>query len=195
MKLPITEKFLWEIYDLFSAVGNLELTDSFLNPHAVKRSLMGGKRHFDAMYEEIYRKYRKRYGRIKFSKFIYYLKKKAYIEAKAWEKRGGVMLTQKGVDKILRSREATSRLKKRGDKRWQMVVFDIPEKYRGQRDIFRHKLKFLGYRQLQRSIWVSPYDVVKNTKEIITGLNLEDEAKLFIIDSIREVELKEKNKI
>jgi len=42
------------------------------------------------------------------------------------------------------------------DKKWRLVVFDIPEKNRLARDALRKKLKELGFAPLQRSTWISP---------------------------------------
>lgn len=190
MRLPVTEKFLWDLFKFFSKIDHQGEFDFFLNPYSVKRFFGGGKKHFDALQNEIYKKYKKRYGAIRLSKFVYYLKKRGYIETKDWETRKGLALTPKGLNKILKRRNKEIRLPIRKDKRWQMVVFDIPEKSRKVRDIFRDALKVLGYQQLQKSIWVSPYEVAEKTKEIISSLNLEDEVKLFIIDSIQEMELK-----
>ena len=61
------------------------------------------------------------------------------------------------------------RAKKRWDKRWRMVVFDIPEKYRKTRDRLRSTLRSLGFIQLQASVWVYPYDC----EEVVTLLKTE----------------------
>ena len=50
------------------------------------------------------------------------------------------------------------RVGKRWDKRWRMIIFDIPERYRKTRDKLRWMLKSLGFYQLQGSVWVYPYD-------------------------------------
>ncbi len=50
------------------------------------------------------------------------------------------------------------RARKRWDKRWRMIIFDIPEKYRRTRDKLRLTLRSLGFVQLQGSVWVYPYD-------------------------------------
>ena len=59
-----------------------------------------------------------------------------------------------------------ARTKKQWDKRWRMIVFDIPEKYRKTRDRLRLTLRSLGFVQLQASVWVYPYDC----EEVITLL-------------------------
>jgi len=192
MKLPVTEKFLWDIYDfLYKNEGSGGgLYGTILDPYAAGRFLRGGGSR-DALQEKIYAKYRKKYGKENFSKFIYYLKKKGYIDAKSWEVKHALMLTPKGLNKIFLKQEVTGKLSLRQDGKWQMVLFDIPEKVRKLRNQFRFALKSLGYKQLQQSAWVSPYDVADKTKNIISGMNIEDDVRLFVIDSIEEMSLKD----
>ena len=42
-----------------------------------------------------------------------------------------------------------------------LVVFDIPETHRALRKRLRHLLYDVGFIPIQRSVWVSPYDVSK----------------------------------
>jgi len=44
------------------------------------------------------------------------------------------------------------------DKKWRLVIFDLPKSKKTQRDLLRLKLKSLGFGQWQRSIYISPYD-------------------------------------
>ncbi len=43
------------------------------------------------------------------------------------------------------------------DRKWRVVFFDIPEKKRKARDALRNKLRELGFRELQKSVFVHPY--------------------------------------
>lgn len=47
---------------------------------------------------------------------------------------------------------------KRWDKKWRVIIFDIPDKKRGIRDQIRILLKSTGFYLLQESVWVYPYD-------------------------------------
>jgi len=70
-------------------------------------------------------------------------------------------ITPAGTRELFRTQEENvlhERARKRWDKRWRMVVFDIPEKYRATRDKLRLTLRSLGFVQLQASVWVYPYD-------------------------------------
>lgn len=40
---------------------------------------------------------------------------------------------------------------------WKMVIFDIPERQRQVRTFLRNRLKALGFKKWQSSIWLSPY--------------------------------------
>lgn len=46
---------------------------------------------------------------------------------------------------------------KKWDKKWRMVIFDIPEKDREFRDILRKHLFTLEFKKLQQSVFVSPH--------------------------------------
>lgn len=44
------------------------------------------------------------------------------------------------------------------DGQWRLVMFDIPENKRHTRRIFTTKLRLLGYKYLQQSVWVHPFE-------------------------------------
>jgi len=44
------------------------------------------------------------------------------------------------------------------DGQWRVLIFDIPETRRTQRDMMRHLIRRLGMRPLQKSVWVTPAD-------------------------------------
>jgi CRISPR-associated endonuclease Cas2 len=79
---------------------------------------------------------------------------------------------------------------KRWDKRWRLVIFDIPEKDREFRDILRGHLQELGFKKLQHSVFVSPYPFEKAISEltglysagkyvrVITAINIDNEKSL-----------------
>ena len=48
--------------------------------------------------------------------------------------------------------------KRQWDKRWRVIIFDIPEKRRRTRDRLRITMRELGFAHLQDSVWVYPYD-------------------------------------
>lgn len=44
------------------------------------------------------------------------------------------------------------------DKKWRLIIFDIPENKRSIRDRIRKIFKSAGFYKLQDSVWVYPYD-------------------------------------
>jgi len=43
------------------------------------------------------------------------------------------------------------------DGKWRIIIFDVPEKIRGKRDLLRKELIGFGFMQLQKSAWAYPY--------------------------------------
>lgn len=56
---------------------------------------------------------------------------------------------------------------KKWDRKWRIVLFDIPEKDRMFRDILREHLKELKFRKLQNSVFVSPHPFEKPILELV----------------------------
>lgn len=55
-----------------------------------------------------------------------------------------------------------------------LVVFDVPEKHRRVRNIFRGFLKECGFKQLQKSVWRSDRDVASAVASLVKELKLEE---------------------
>ena len=86
-----------------------------------------------------------------------------------------LILTEKGKKKVLQYKLAEMKIKKtpKWDGLFRVIIFDIPENKKGTREIFRKKLKELEFQQLQKSVFVSPYecrneiDFLKNVYEVV----------------------------
>ena len=77
------------------------------------------------------------------------------------------------------------------DKKWRVLVFDIPESKRFDRDSIRNALISIGFLMLQNSVWVYPY----NCEDIVSLLKAETETDrdllYMVVESIEnEEELK-----
>lgn len=110
------------------------------------------------------------------------LKNLGYIEKIIKDKNTFYIITPKGeeyADSVL------SVLKKspKWDKKWRLVMFEIPEKNRALRDKLRRALSGLGLGILQSSVWVSPQDVQKQIEEIDKKLSLGFQMKYFEVAS------------
>lgn len=92
-------------------------------------------------------------------------------EIKRLEKKGFVSLTKKPEGFLIKLRKKAGKKIKRlaldaiqlpkskiWDKKWRILIFDIPETNRLARDMLRKKLKDLGMYNIQRSVFTYPYD-------------------------------------
>lgn len=70
-----------------------------------------------------------------------------------------VKITQNGFKKALKYKLDDMQIKrqKSWDKKWRIVVFDIPEERKKVRDEFRGRLKQLGFFPLQESVFVHAF--------------------------------------
>lgn len=114
---------------------------------------------------------------------ISYLKKNKMISAVEGGKFGYI-LTEKGQEKVLKLNSREKPKMKLPNSQWLMIFFDIPENMRHTRDIFRKNLKNLGCEQLQKSIWITPYDIIGEIKDFIQEYNIKNYARLLIVKDI-----------
>jgi len=80
-----------------------------------------------------------------------------------------IVLTKKGKEYALEYKIDEIKIKKPSgwDGIWRLVIFDIPERKRRARDALRDKLKELGFRELQKSVFVHPYPCQNEIEFII----------------------------
>lgn len=81
-----------------------------------------------------------------------------------------------------------ARAKRRWDGRYRMVVFDIPEKRKGVRERLRRLMHEFGFLQLQKSIWISPYDCEELIALVKAELRIGKDVLYVIADSIENDE-------
>ena len=70
------------------------------------------------------------------------------------------------------------------DGKWRIVSFDVGENQRNKRDIFREELKSLGFIQMQRSVWVSPYPCEKYIELLRVEHNFGKNMQYILADKI-----------
>lgn len=101
------------------------------------------------------------------------LKKKNELSKIEYENEKFVKLTKEGVSKAKEIWPIIFWQQQKWDKLWRMVIFDIEEKYRTKRILLQRMLKSLGFGQLQRSVYISCYDVLDEIYQFVkkTGLD------------------------
>jgi len=68
---------------------------------------------------------------------------------------------------------------KKWDGLWRIVVFDIPEKLKRQRNVLQSKLKELGFYQLQRSVLIHPFPCEVEVEFLKDFLDIDKYVELF----------------
>ncbi len=103
-----------------------------------------------------------------------------------------MVLTEKGKMKALTYN--FERMKIEGgewDGKWRLVVFDIPEKIRKGRAALREKIRELGFHELQKSVWIFPYECKDEIDFIVEFFGLRRYVRFCTLDSIdNELHLK-----
>jgi len=114
-------------------------------------------------------------GRKKVYNAFEHLRRRGLIKAEWRNKQAYVFLTAKG--KILAGKYQINDLRiekpRKWDRLWRILIFDIKEKQKAKREALRGKLKQMGLYQLQKSVWVCPYNFfgeIKLLREFF-GLN------------------------
>lgn len=182
IKLPFTEKFLWDLYklvDTTEGILSFFIADRPYRFRGLEEMTWPEIRLFKSNWEFEYKNRKK-----DFAKLVYNLKQNGYLKTLKIKNKSAIMLTPKGLEKVFTIKMKLTEKKTRPDKKWQMVLFDIPEKKRSQRNLFRKGLQYLGYKQLQKSIWVCPYDVLNETKDLIKRYKLKLYVELLLVKKI-----------
>ena len=73
-----------------------------------------------------------------------------------------VTLSHSGKNLIRQYKLEEMEIKKplKWDRQWRIIIYDIPQQLKKASNEFRKKIRELGLYQLQKSIWISPYDCV-----------------------------------
>lgn len=100
--------------------------------------------------------------------------------------KGFLSLTTKGEAKLreLERREYRLPRPKRWDKKWRVLIFDIPEKRKCLREKIRNTLRAIGFNQLQKSVWVYPYDCEDLIALLKTDFKVGKDLLYLVVDEI-----------
>jgi len=100
--------------------------------------------------------------------------KTGYIEKIFKNSQPYLRLTGKGKKKLIRDFSFLMFQKKKWDRKWRLVFFDIKEISRKTRDRLRNKLKEIGFAQFQQSVYISPHDFTEDIREFLENYGLAD---------------------
>lgn len=101
-----------------------------------------------------------------------------------------IVLTKDGRKKALQYQIDEMQIKKpdKWDGKWRVVIFDIPEKRKKAREALRDKLKDLGFKELQKSVFVFPYECEDEINFIVEVFEIRPLVRFLIVDSFTNEE-------
>lgn len=113
------------------------------------------------------------------------LKRRGYLQEKVFGKTRGYILTPKGEMKLLqlKLRDTAERKRLSGDQ-WLMVFFDIPETHRRERESLRMNLRLLGFELVQKSVWVTRFDVRSELRQWVAMRHLTQYVRLLLVKEL-----------
>lgn len=97
-----------------------------------------------------------------------------------------ILLTKKGkklLNEIYLSNFTITKNEK-WDGLWRLVSYDVPEKYKKSRNIFRNVLEQNGFHQVHKSLWVSPYDCKEEIAVFCKNLNMINDVIVMTTDHL-----------
>ena len=104
-------------------------------------------------------KFRNKYKTKKVCDTFYNLRRQGCLKIEEKNHQIYISLTERG--KKMAGRFQIDSLKinkpKKWDKKWRVVIFDIIQLKKLQRNAFREKLRDLGFLPLQKSVWINPH--------------------------------------
>jgi len=107
--------------------------------------------------------------------------------------QGCFKFTKVGTQWAQNSIQKYFQLKNRNwDKKWRVVIFDIPQELHNSRIKFRKKLKNLGFYMLQKSVFIFPYQCEDELGDICKDVGVSDYIDILVTESagFRDKELR-----
>lgn len=108
---------------------------------------------------------------------MFYLSKKGFIEVS-----NGIYITPKGKNYIRKKIDSLKQFDFKFPKdaaKNLIVMFDVPEPKKAEREWLRWHLKKFNYLMIQKSVWVGPSPLPKEFLEYIKSIGLKENLKTF----------------
>lgn len=131
----------------------------------------------------------------------YYLKKRGLAEFVKEDNNNNVVvrITDNGK-KYLRTFDIDNMVLNKPehwDKKWRLVVFDVPEDHKNAREALRRKLKDLNFIRFQDSVWITPFPCDDEIRFLRDIFNVPFNVDVFVVEDLKhhEIRLKKHFKI
>lgn len=125
-------------------------------------------------YENMYGWVPEQYKKHHFNHLIWRTLKAGYIEK--IEKNGEIYIriTSQGEKMVQRDFPLLRLQNKPWDGKWRIVMFDISDTKKKERDYLRLKLKELGFGMFQESVFITPHDILRDFSEYVENIGLKE---------------------
>lgn len=135
----------------------------------------GMAKALDTPLRKYFNKFDKRKQQAELRRVLYYMKSQGLIATTTNDYEHGLLVTKKGKGRLEQASYDNLVIgsPEKWDKRWRIVFFDIPEQCRIGRRQLIHKLKLLGFIQLQRSVWVHPFPCRQEIELVTSTYNVQ----------------------
>lgn len=134
-------------------------------------------------------KFIKNANKTQIGRVIKRLEKQEMISISERNGKTKIEITEKGKKRLLEyDFESISLKAKKPDGKWRLIVFDIPEDKKTNRDAFRRKLLQLNCIRLQDSVFASAYSIKKEIDFLCHYLEISDFVTLAVVDYIERGE-------
>lgn len=166
-----------------------EILLSFVDVNMKLNEIFGYRVHRQ-MAEEYFRS--RNADKTHLSKRLCEMQKRGYIKRYFKDKKHILELTPIGEEKALKNwtKQFKVDIPEVWDKKWRMVIFDIPKDKKYLRDIVRERLKNIGFYQLQKSVFIYPFDCWEEIKALKFVYNLAPYLRYILAENIEsEIDL------
>lgn len=121
------------------------------------------------------------------------LEETGMIEHLPTSQGGFTRLTKEGKKKAhsIKLDNDTTLLNTTWDGSWRIIMLDLPEERKAERESLRYLLKKAGFICLKNSAWISPYPFEHMFYNIKKDLNLSTELVILVTNSVDEITEKE----
>lgn len=116
------------------------------------------------------------------------LEKNDLIKIEQKGEKTKISLRKKGREKAVQLSLESLEIKKpkKWDRKWRVVIFDIPNKHEQARKILRSTLRNLGFLMIQKSVYIHPFNCKEEIEYIRSEFQVDQYVKLLIVDDLED---------
>jgi len=128
----------------------------------------------------------KKFNKSHLNKTLKRLKEQKIVDIQIKANQQIIRITKKGQIKVLRYAVEELSLKKtvRWDRKWRLVIYDIPASKRQVQEQIRKSLKKMDFYQIQESVYLTPYPCFEEIEFLRGFYSLEDQIKILTINEL-----------